>query len=451
MKSLCPSLSLSVLVLVSYVFASPVDRALEGRPGFQKRAANCTDANNIESSCWNDLNIADYLTNWNKTTPDCKTNNGDGSDCCVAGESWSTCFLRIATASAGLSCDTLSVTFCSSISGQIINSDLTPDEKVKASYVRAAIFQVHQLFVSYDGATGGVSNDALQGVLDAYKIDKQKISAGTLMRILPVPQTLGLTVMAVANSTGDDQSQATAQIWDNAVQSAPAVANTMWPSGVENDQKIQLQLPPNVDGIDIPSSIFLRALKLVMSDIPTFLAFAGNGRFANYDPSSVSIVPNPDLNAGTNTFVTSKLMSSDNLFAVPGVTVDPAAFTKINQCAKSSPSICITESNQVFYLSPSTHRQYELRSKGGSPKVAIQDQLSSIQDGNWADLELLFDGSYNCTGAGKAGGSIVSWGAGGTIDVSCLSQLPMYLDCKVPCPTSVLVGGICPFGNWKKC
>ncbi|KAL8947448.1 MAG: hypothetical protein Q9222_006276 [Ikaeria aurantiellina] len=195
-----------------------------------------------------------------------------------------------------------------------------------------------------------------------------------------------------------------AQVWNAAIEAAPAVATTMWPAGIENNQTIQLQPATNVDNLDIPSSIFLRGLKLVLSDIPTFLGFAGNGRFANFTFNSVPVVEtNADLSVGVNTFVTSKLMLLDNLFAVPGAVVDANTFSDPNKCATLGPSICITERNQAFYWSPSTHRQYELRSKGGSPKVAIQDQLSSIQDNGWANLELLFDGSYNCTAEGKAG------------------------------------------------
>ena len=43
-------------------------------------------------------------------------------------------------------------------------------------------------------------------------------------------------------------------------------------------------------------------------------------------------------------------------------------------------------------------------------------------------LPVLFDGAYNCTLEGKAGGGLVIHvNADGTLDVSCLSVLPMYL------------------------
>lgn len=62
------------------------------------------------------------------------------------------------------------------------------------------------------------------------------------------------------------------------------------------------------------------------------------------------------------------------------------------------------------------------------------------------DLPVLFDGAYNCTFEGRAGGSVVGVGADGSLDVACLSVLPMYVG-KGGCPDgAVLVGGKCPFG-----
>lgn len=79
---------------------------------------------------------------------------------------------------------------------------------------------------------------------------------------------------------------------------------------------------------------------------------------------------------------------------------------------------------------------------------------SATVDSTVVDMPTLFDGAYNCTAQGRAGGSVVNVNAGGgsgeggtgTLDMSCLSRLPIYLPCKTACPTSVLVDGKCPFG-----
>ena len=63
------------------------------------------------------------------------------------------------------------------------------------------------------------------------------------------------------------------------------------------------------------------------------------------------------------------------------------------------------------------------------------------------DLPVLFDGAYNCTFAGQAGGSVVSFNKDGSLDMACLSVLPMYVGKGGGCPDgAVLVGGKCPFG-----
>lgn len=62
------------------------------------------------------------------------------------------------------------------------------------------------------------------------------------------------------------------------------------------------------------------------------------------------------------------------------------------------------------------------------------------------DLPVLFDGAYNCTLAGRAGGSVVSLNPDGSLDMACLSLLPMYVG-KGGCPAgAVWVDGKCPFG-----
>ncbi len=63
------------------------------------------------------------------------------------------------------------------------------------------------------------------------------------------------------------------------------------------------------------------------------------------------------------------------------------------------------------------------------------------------DLPVLFDGAYNCTLAGRAGGSVVSLNADSSLNMACLSVLPMYVN-KGRCPAgAVWVGGKCPFGG----
>jgi len=65
----------------------------------------------------------------------------------------------------------------------------------------------------------------------------------------------------------------------------------------------------------------------------------------------------------------------------------------------------------------------------------------------FTSLPALFDGAYNCTMEGKAGGSMININPDGTLDTSCLSSVPIYLTKGDPCPQgAVFVDGKCPFG-----
>ncbi|KAL8776453.1 MAG: hypothetical protein Q9213_008270 [Squamulea squamosa] len=144
-----------------------------------------------------------------------------------------------------------------------------------------------------------------------------------------------------------------------------------------------------------------------MSDIPAFLAFASNGSFV--DPSKV-FVPladtDVDLSVGINTFVTSKFMQAQGLYAVPGEIMNASTYATKNGCPDPTGTICFNEDERMLYWSPATHRSYELEYKG-KPRISRGALLDGIDKYGYADAELLFDGNYNCTMKGRAGQAIV--------------------------------------------
>ncbi|KAL8857780.1 MAG: hypothetical protein Q9178_005680 [Gyalolechia marmorata] len=197
-----------------------------------------------------------------------------------------------------------------------------------------------------------------------------------------------------------------------------------------------------------------------MSDVPTFLAFASNGSFAIPGKAIVLIADtSTDLSIGVNTFLTSKLMESQGFYAVPGEIMDAIAFNASeNGCTGPVGRLCTTKDWRMVYWSPTTLRSHKLLNKGTS-QITYEVLMDGINVYGLADLELLSDGTYNCTRQGRAGQAIVDVGSlngtaagDGGVDVSCLSQLPMYLDCGTPCPEgAVFLEGICPFGNSTRC
>ncbi|KAL8980333.1 MAG: hypothetical protein Q9205_004558, partial [Flavoplaca limonia] len=313
---------------------------------------NCTNERAItDVSCWNTLKVADYLASWTRTTPNCTGTTPNGVGCCISDEPWSTCFIRLGTA--------------------LERRDFTTAK-----------------------------------ILRDFNVDSQEIpNADTLRSVLPIPLVLGLSI---ANLTSTDPEAAeAAATWSSALEAAPAVRQALFSDAIENSQQLTVMAPP----LNSVSVLLANVLRLVMSNMTTFINFTSEGRFTPY-PSIPSTRFNPA--AGLQTFLLSKLMQTDTYYAIPMEVVDRTTYE----------STSAADTRNYYYWSPSTHRMYELRNKGRVhiDKFALADHI--LNDG-WGDAQWLFDGSYNCTAAGNAGAAIVNEKPDGGIDFSCVSQLPM--------------------------
>ncbi|KAL8823424.1 MAG: hypothetical protein Q9170_008359, partial [Blastenia crenularia] len=329
MKSILSLSSLFALLLASLVIAAPFDAAsnLNQLVPRARTVAQCQSES--DPSCWDTLRIKDYLTNWNKTTPACEVSRGDGSDCCTAEESWTTCYLRLAHKAAGYECDSTNSNFCSGSVLRVSNT-LPPAIQAQAMYVVQAIYQIHQLFAAYNSVLNTDNSPILANILEGFQ--QYDLSLSVLAYGLPVPHFLGLSIAQVTawNSTS---LQPIAQIWSDALTSTPSVQQILWPiTAGSNSQSIplntvgQLLLAASGDPLG-------NALKLVLSDMNTFLNFTSNGRFVGASiPSLQSRLADSkfEIATGLYTFVTSKLMQKNDYYAVPGEVVDRAAFESTN-------------------------------------------------------------------------------------------------------------------------
>ncbi|KAL8765127.1 MAG: hypothetical protein Q9203_006729 [Teloschistes exilis] len=274
--------------------------------------------------------------------------------------------------------------------------------------------------------------DIVKEIYDAFKASPGKgIPASNAALQLPIPLLLGLSILNLTGTTSQDLAK-NAALWTSALQSAPQLAQVMFPESRDNQQQIVLdgKKQPTND----PASLLAAGLNLTLSDMPTFLAVAQNGRFVGNNQKLLADNPQRELNVGVKTFVTSRLMQEDGIFATPGDVVTPPS-TAV--CTSLNGTLCRTTNGKVFFWSPATHRQYELRQKH-VPTLALADLMDKIDNRGWADAQLLFDGNYNCTIAGNAGRGIAILNDGG-VDASCVSQLPMYLDCTTACPIQNLM------------
>lgn len=99
----------------------------------KRQQINCTNPNALFfSECWDILNIHEYLVNpttgWIATTRTCQNRGGnnwdnDGSTCCVPGEAWATCYLRLAIPGFNYDCTSTSGDRCDSSMIGLINVD----------------------------------------------------------------------------------------------------------------------------------------------------------------------------------------------------------------------------------------------------------------------------------------------------------------------------------------
>ncbi|KAI4105884.1 MAG: hypothetical protein LQ339_003202 [Xanthoria mediterranea] len=468
---------LLALLFTPSVLASPLSAPSEQGSLSTRAVINCTSLTAQRNvACWESLKIAEYLTNWQKTTPDCSISGGSGADCCrpPALETWSQCYLRLTDGDGGgYNCNDLNGQNCQ-ISNLVPGDQVDAAVKPHAHYVRATIQNVRDFFVAYNAALNP-SLGRLHTILKAFKIDNKKdiVSPAHLQTLLSIPIVLGLNVIAATdNSSLTPHTLEIAHLWSSALASAPAIATALFPP---NSTLNTQQLPFTTSPPSPPSISFLltAALKQTMSSIPSFLALASNGTFSTSASPAVFLPSSPspttttkntqDLHLGAYTFLTSRFMQSQNLYAIPGQIVTEASWRQYitqGQCTGPAGTICVvppggTQNSEnipkFLYWSPRTQRSYELRSKGGT-KITVNDLVLGVNEGGFADPEVLFDGNYNCTKAGKAGGAIVRVREGEEVEVGCLSQLPMYLECGMRCPEgAVRVQGLCPFGNVTRC
>lgn len=198
-------------------------------------------------------------------------------------------------------------------------------------------------------------------------------------------------------------------------------------------------------------------LSLIMTDIPTFLNFSASGAWStpNLIQPTVLTTSTPGIDLALLTYVTSETLAQQNFSIMPLATGRDLDFVPLFNASRDShyngsSDISRAQGNETIYWSPNTQRQYQFVYNGGKlangSTVDPYVVLKQIEANKWADLPVLFDGAYNCTLEGKAGGPVVDVGNNGSLDVSCLSALPVYIGKGASCPIgAVEVSGKCPF------
>lgn len=444
----------------------------------KRQMVNCTDPNALFfTDCWDILGIHDYLiapeTGWINTVRYCENEGNswenDGASCCVKGEAWATCYLRLACPGSNFDCTSTSGGRCTDAMMSSIRAD--PSVYPYVRYTVKNIYAINNFFFTYYQAlynsAGVVSNNVekMTQIVDVivqptFKMQNLLLALAVGLAFLGAPsfavQMLGINGMVLKGA---------AQALVISAQQAPNVGRALWPGGTDRSQEIQaaelhLQLSNITDQM---SKVINDGVNLLMTDIGTFANYADNGRYSGPNVTNTGqgtglTVPSTstDLAYALKTYLLSYSLWQNKWYA----TFDLGPFTQEDAGAAAcwatkSIDECIAEikstgqdpndSGAFTYWSPYSLRTYTLSNNGPKEALTPLKMVENINYYGWAPLSVLFDGGFNCTAEGRAGTTAVNFNFDGKLDLACLSQLPMYRQyCTSMCPVA-LVNNTCPF------
>ena len=167
-----------------------------------------------------------------------------------------------------------------------------------------------------------------------------------------------------------------------------------------------------------------KTLVLAMSDVDVFLAYASQGNFTAVAPS----LPDQSnyLYYGFNTYIISKAMQGNNIYAVLGRDTNVQALatngTQLNypiDCeAYNDENVC-----DAWWYSGNLNSSFTLDSFNHMDRNYNQELTALLS--NYTTGELLFEGAFACNAEGNYGKPVnITVNAGG-VNTACISQLPV--------------------------
>lgn len=314
-------------------------------------------------------------------------------------------------------------------------------------------FSTYYTALQYATGPASLAISAIVNELDPPKPKDQAIPLIALLSALSFGLAfLGAPTFAVGILTAGwtNEVKYVAQAFIISMQQAPGLAKALYPSGTDDSKTVQIgQLSTNLGTtVNTLSSMIDNSVKLLMSDLPTFVQFAQSGKYSGMVSFSI---PNETvgLDIALKTYLTSMAMGGNGWWA--GTSVGPYLRTDdiFQSCVFNEYNLCVDSYDNARYLSPDTGRLYTLVHSSGFADRTSNQLAQDLVKNQWAPLNVLFDGAFNCTKKGNPGTTGIQFTFNGTLDISCISQLPLYQGCNsnleyAVCPTP-FVNGSCPF------
>ena len=261
-------------------------------------------------------------------------------------------------------------------------------------------------------------------ILEIDPVQKTNLLLNDLLQAL----SAGLSFVAAPELSGVVATAADALV--KGLKLAPSVAEAIWPKGTADSQSEQLaKLDSFLSQLDQNfTTQITNGLYIIMSDVPSFNGFASSGQFSG--PNNLSLpTESESLALGLRTFILTSAMSANkwSAYSTDDVTMaDVASSVSGYDCTFDANNICTKSGGgpAIFY-SNSTARAYSLILEGAGPDPATF--MNDIVSKDWSELELLFDGAYNCSMAqgGSGIGKPLSFFNGTDVNLACMSQLPI--------------------------
>lgn len=221
-----------------------------------------------------------------------------------------------------------------------------------------------------------------------------------------------------------------------ALRQTPILINVMWPA----------------DGSTIldTNDVFGAGLSNLLTVIQRFVAFTLDGSFAsNFDiAANLSFTPGLSLAASTLFTTTALLQNGFVVVPDPDTLDDPTLLipagrknegcTRITDGGNDFGRICDAldgSSAGARYWSAVTNRTYNFQvnitSTAGketlaSGKTNAKQTLLDIWNEGYADINVMFDGGYECQSQGNFG-ALLRVSSDGQMDFNCFSSLPMFI------------------------